>query len=872
MMNTYKKITALILAFMLVFVSAFGTGSMVYAGGVGDEGPYGKPIASADFRVDFNRNGYYPATFRYAMEKMELVVQFEDGTSETISHWYPNNGGYDGTDYAFVGTGMQSFDQYYFRLYDLDDQPADPNDISDLKPATFTENVVSIGTFTWLITRNDETKPLTGITSPGITILDPSDVTQNASGSAAGFFAPESYQFEETWYKLDDLTAGQSYVFNVTDWNDTEGTFFAGIWYKDGNANEVFNLSDGFDRGSVGSSFTYTAQANETPYLVIGEMQDYIAKKGTIAWQQKRELSSIQLQPAATYQVWNDDILKMPVKLNYADGTSSTEGDWKHENIDMSGNYDYVDGYSMTTSNGDTLYLAKYHNNVWSTVSYDSYIEPGTTNWRVIVKDNSGISDDASVTIAAPPASTLRLEDGYYEDFSVKAGKDAFFQCTTEKDEVIEIINNGNQDLYAYTYVQPQGTSFWELRQSELVSPGRPSTQNVKSGSRILFILSGKGSSGSGSIGIYSVGQTGSATVPAVTIAQGDYGAWAKLPIKVHFVNAEGKSVGTQTFADWHGDIGLRNTGYAETKYQEMLYYQVFKDGKLIEVPFLSEEMLAILADQTDDEVKNNILLECGFRGGVAGLNLAAGTYTVKVYLNQITDHTLIGSGTITVTASSKPDEQNKPTCKVHTWGKGTVKQKATMKASGKESFACTSCGATKMKSIAKIKSVKLSKGTYIYDGKNKVPKVVVKDGNGKTISKAYYTVKMPSKRSLVGKYSCKVTFKGKYQGTKTLYLTVNPKATAIKKKPVAAKKAFTVKWNKATKQTSGYEIMYSTSKKFTKQTSRSVIIKKNTTTSKKISKLKAKKTYYVKVRTYKTVKGKKYYSSWSAVKSVKTR
>ena len=52
----------------------------------------------------------------------------------------------------------------------------------------------------------------------------------------------------------------------------------------------------------------------------------------------------------------------------------------------------------------------------------------------------------------------------------------------------------------------------------------------------------------------------------------------------------------------------------------------------------------------------------------------------------------------------------------------------------------------------------------------------------------------------------------------------------------------------------------------------KSVLVNKNTIVSKKISKLKAKKTYYIQVRTYKTVKGTKYYSAWSKVKKVKTK
>ena len=91
-----------------------------------------------------------------------------------------------------------------------------------------------------------------------------------------------------------------------------------------------------------------------------------------------------------------------------------------------------------------------------------------------------------------------------------------------------------------------------------------------------------------------------------------------------------------------------------------------------------------------------------------------------------------------------------------------------------------------------------------------------------------------------------------------------------------AGKKGFLAKWKKQSAQTSGYEIQYSTSSKFTKKTTGTTTVKKSGTTSSKVNKLKAKKKYYVRVRTFKTVKigGKttKLYSGWSKAKSVRTK
>ncbi len=85
-----------------------------------------------------------------------------------------------------------------------------------------------------------------------------------------------------------------------------------------------------------------------------------------------------------------------------------------------------------------------------------------------------------------------------------------------------------------------------------------------------------------------------------------------------------------------------------------------------------------------------------------------------------------------------------------------------------------------------------------------------------------------------------------------------------------AGNKSFTVKWKK--KSCTGYQVQYSTSKKFAKKNTKTVKVKKAKTTKATVKKLKGKKKYYVRVRTYKTVKKKKYYSKWSANYSVTTK
>ena len=98
----------------------------------------------------------------------------------------------------------------------------------------------------------------------------------------------------------------------------------------------------------------------------------------------------------------------------------------------------------------------------------------------------------------------------------------------------------------------------------------------------------------------------------------------------------------------------------------------------------------------------------------------------------------------------------------------------------------------------------------------------------------------------------------------------INPKGTSLKK-VTKGKKQFKAIWKAQKTQTTGYQIQYATNSKFTSG-KKTVNIKKNKTTSSTVKKLKSKKKYYVRIRTYKTVKGKKYCSGWSKVLNIKTK
>ena len=208
-----------------------------------------------------------------------------------------------------------------------------------------------------------------------------------------------------------------------------------------------------------------------------------------------------------------------------------------------------------------------------------------------------------------------------------------------------------------------------------------------------------------------------------------------------------------------------------------------------------------------------------------------------------------------------------------------TTKQtvtKATPTANGTIVNYCSVCKKTLSTTvIPNASSIKLKATSLTYNGKVRTPKVIVKDRTGKTLVKnTDYTVSYAKGRKYVGKYAVKITFKGKYSGTKTLYFTIKPKATSISSLKAGSKK-FTVKWKKQATQTTGYQVQVATNKKF-KKNKKTVTIKKQKTTKTTVKKLKAKKKYYVRVRTYKTVKinGKsiRIYSGWSKAKTVTTK
>ncbi len=217
-----------------------------------------------------------------------------------------------------------------------------------------------------------------------------------------------------------------------------------------------------------------------------------------------------------------------------------------------------------------------------------------------------------------------------------------------------------------------------------------------------------------------------------------------------------------------------------------------------------------------------------------------------------------------------------------------------TYKTAGKtEGSHCKFCNAviTAQKSVAKltlgkvsglkVKTVKLAKGTgssltlswtkTAGAEKYEVQQYVSKKWKKiNTTSKTSLTVKK-LKANKSYKFRVRAVTDGEKAGaySKTFTAKTVPLKTTLTLK--AGKKQLTANWATVANIT-GYEVQYSTSKKFTKKTTKTVTIKKAKTKKTAIKKLSKGKKYYVKVRAYKTVSGKNIYGAWSSVKNVKVK
>lgn len=163
--------------------------------------------------------------------------------------------------------------------------------------------------------------------------------------------------------------------------------------------------------------------------------------------------------------------------------------------------------------------------------------------------------------------------------------------------------------------------------------------------------------------------------------------------------------------------------------------------------------------------------------------------------------------------------------------------------------------------------TVALSTSSYEYTGNAIKPKPIVKYNGVVLENGGDYSLGYENNKA-VGKATIKVTGKRNYDGKKSISFKINPKGTKINDLK-GKKKRITVKWDKQTTQTTGYQIRYST--KSNMNGAKTTKAKKSST-SKTIKKLKKNKKYYVQIRTYTKTADGTFYSKWSKKKSVKTK
>jgi hypothetical protein len=162
-------------------------------------------------------------------------------------------------------------------------------------------------------------------------------------------------------------------------------------------------------------------------------------------------------------------------------------------------------------------------------------------------------------------------------------------------------------------------------------------------------------------------------------------------------------------------------------------------------------------------------------------------------------------------------------------------------------------------------KKVSNATGYYVYRGTKKI--ATIKSGStvsytdtGAKTNNTKYTYKVIAYRTEGGK-----TAESAASTAKSCYYVTAVTCTGAKN---TSGKAMKVTWKKNSKATA-YQIQYSTSKTFASG-NKTVTVKKAATVSTTIKKLTKGKTYYVRIRAYKTVGSTKYYSAWSAKRTVK--
>ena len=170
------------------------------------------------------------------------------------------------------------------------------------------------------------------------------------------------------------------------------------------------------------------------------------------------------------------------------------------------------------------------------------------------------------------------------------------------------------------------------------------------------------------------------------------------------------------------------------------------------------------------------------------------------------------------------------------------------------------------VKPVSRKLTVKVKNVTY--NGKAQKPAITVYAGKKKLSSK-YYTVSYKNNKN-VGYGTVVVKGKGRYgKYSETAAFKINLKKTKLSSAKSTKRKTFTTTWKK-TGGNSGWQVQYSTNKKF-RSGVRTVNLKSSNTRL-TVRNLKNRKKYYVRVRSYKKVGKQTWYSGWSNIKCIKIK
>ena len=203
----------------------------------------------------------------------------------------------------------------------------------------------------------------------------------------------------------------------------------------------------------------------------------------------------------------------------------------------------------------------------------------------------------------------------------------------------------------------------------------------------------------------------------------------------------------------------------------------------------------------------------------------------------------------------------NVGTAKATITGKGNYKGTVTVKFTIKQ--AANTITAANVTKTASTKTQSFSIGAKVKGGAK-----LTYQSSSKSV-KVSKSGKVTIAKKFVGKATITITAaatKNYKAGSKKVTVTVNPTGTKLSSVQNSASKSMKVTWEKNTAVT-GYQVQYAAAKSF--KGAKTVTVKKAKTTSATIKKLTKGKQYYVRIRTYKKVGGKTYYSAWSASENV---